>query len=80
MSEICTSLKQPHNVGNTFSDNIHVYWLCVRSIYIWLSNTLFCNIHVRDTLNYLKSHCNTAKLLWVVMSSAMAGFLPISSL
>ena len=34
MCKICTSLKQPYNVGNIFSDNIHVYWLCVRNIYM----------------------------------------------
>ena len=67
MCQICTSLKQPYNVGNIFSDNIHVYWLCVRNIYIWLSNKGFCNIHIRDTLNYLNLRCNTAKLLWVVI-------------
>ena len=36
-------------------------------VYIWLSNKLFSNIHIRDTLNYLNSRCNTAKLLWVVI-------------
>ena len=38
-------------------------------VYIWLSNKLFCNIHIRDTstLNYLNSCCDTAKLLWVVI-------------
>ena len=34
MCKICTSLQQPYNVGNIFSDNIHVYWSCVRSIYM----------------------------------------------
>ena len=34
MCEICTSLKQPYNVGNIFSDNVHVYWSSVRSIYM----------------------------------------------
>ena len=34
MWKISTSLKQPYNVGNIFSDNIHVYWLCVRNIYM----------------------------------------------
>ena len=55
-------------VGNIFGNNIHVYWLCVRNIYnLWLSNKVFCNIHIGDTLNYLNSRCNTAKLLWVVI-------------
>ena len=36
-------------------------------VYIWLLNKLFCNIHIRDTLNYLNSRCNIAKLLWVVI-------------
>ena len=54
-------------MGNIFSDNIHVYWLYVRKIYIWLSNKVFCNIHIGDTLNYLNLRCNTAKLLWVVI-------------
>ena len=67
MCKIYTSLKQPYNVGNIFSDNIHVHWSCVRSIYIWLSNKLFCKIYIRDILNYLNSRCNTAKLLWVVI-------------
>ena len=39
----------------------------VLEVYIWLSNKLLCNIHIRDTLNYLKSRCNTAKLLWVMI-------------
>ena len=65
MCKLCTSLKQPYNVGNIFSDNIHVYWLCVRNIYMVVK--VFCNIHIGDTLNYLNSRCNTAKLLWVVI-------------
>ena len=76
MWKICTSLKQPYNVGNIFSDNIHVYWLCVRKVYIWLSNKVFCNIHIRDTLNYLNSRCNTAKLLWVVIYVVCYGWFP----
>ena len=36
-------------------------------VYIWLSNKLLCKIYIRDTLNYLNSRCNTAKLLWVVI-------------
>ena len=40
---------------------------CALEIYIWLSNKVFCNIHIGDTLNYLNSRCNTAKLLWVVI-------------
>ena len=36
-------------------------------VYVWLSNKLLCKIYIRDTLNYLNSHCNTAKLLWVVI-------------
>ena len=40
---------------------------CVLERYIWLSNKVFCNIHIGDTLNYLNSRCNTAKLLWVVI-------------
>ena len=67
MWKISTSLKQPYNVGNIFSDNIHAHWSYVRSIYIWLSNKLLCKIYIRHTLNYLNSHCNTAKLLWVVI-------------
>ena len=38
---------------------------CALEVYIWLSNKVFCNIHIGDTLNYLNSRCNTAKLLWV---------------
>ena len=34
MWKISTSLKQPYNVGNIFSDNIHVHWSYVRSIYM----------------------------------------------
>ena len=40
---------------------------CALEVYIWLSNKVFCNIHIGDTLNYLNSRCNTAKLLWVVI-------------
>ena len=40
---------------------------CALEIYIWLSNKVVCNIHIGDTLNYLNSRCNTAKLLWVVI-------------
>ena len=36
-------------------------------VYIWLSHKLLCKIYIRDTLNYLNSRCNTAKLLWVVI-------------
>ena len=36
-------------------------------VYIWLSNKLLCKIYIGDTLNYLNSRCNTAKLLWVVI-------------
>ena len=36
-------------------------------VYIWLSNKVLCKIYIRDTLNYLNSRCNTAKLLWVVI-------------
>ena len=40
---------------------------CALEIYIWLSNKVVCNIYIGDTLNYLNSRCNTAKLLWVVI-------------
>ena len=40
---------------------------CALEIYIWLSNKVAWNIHIGDTLNYLNSRCNTAKLLWVVI-------------
>ena len=40
---------------------------CALERYMWLSNKVFCNIHIGDTLNYLNSRCNTAKLLWVVI-------------
>ena len=40
---------------------------CALERYIWLSNKVSCNIHIGDTLNYLNSRCNTAKLLWVVI-------------
>ena len=32
--KISTLLKQPYNVGNIFSDNIHAHWSYVRSIYM----------------------------------------------
>ena len=34
MWKISTLLKQPYNVGNIFSDNIHAHWSYVRSIYM----------------------------------------------
>ena len=40
---------------------------CALERYIWLSNKVFCNIHIGDTLNYLNSRCTTAILLWVVI-------------
>ena len=40
---------------------------CALEIYIWLSNKVVCNIYIGDTLNYLNSRCNTAKLLWLVI-------------
>ena len=40
---------------------------CALEIYIWLSNKVFCNIHIGDTLNCLNLRCNTPKLLWVVI-------------
>ena len=40
---------------------------CALEIYIWLSNKVVCNIHIGDTLNYLNSRCNKAKLLWVMI-------------
>ena len=45
-------------------------------VYIWLSNKLLCKIYIRDTLNYLNSHCNTAKLLWVVIYVVCYGWFP----
>ena len=36
-------------------------------VYIWLSNKLLCKTYIRDTLKYLNTRCNTAKLLWVVI-------------
>ena len=45
-------------------------------VYIWLSNKLLCKIYIRDTLNYLNSRCNTAKLLWVVIYVVCYGWFP----
>ena len=66
MCKICTSLKQPYT-WEIYSVIISMCIGCALEIYIWLSNKVFCNIHIGDTLNYLNSRCNTAKLLWVVI-------------
>ena len=66
MCKICTSLKQPYT-WEIYSVIISMCIGCTLEIYIWLSNKVFCNIHIGDTLNYLNSRCNTAKLLWVVI-------------
>ena len=66
MCKICTSLKQPYT-WEIYSVIISMCIGCALEIYIWLSNKEFCNIHIGDTLNYLNSRCNTAKLLWVVI-------------
>ena len=66
MCKICTSLKQPYT-WEIYSVTISMCIGCALEIYIWLSNKVFCNIHIGDTLNYLNSRCNTAKLLWVVI-------------
>ena len=72
MCKICTSLKQPY--VSLYDDGItweiySVVFMCIGcalEICIWLLNKVFCNIHIVDTIKYLNSRCNTAKLLWVV--------------
>ena len=66
MYKIITSLKQPYT-WEIYSAIISMYIGCALEIYIWLSNKVFCNIHIGNTLNYLNSRCNTAKLLRVVI-------------
>ena len=47
---------------------------CALEVCIWLSNKVFCNIHIGYTLNYFNSRCNTAKLLWVVICVVCYGW------
>ena len=50
---------------------------CALEIYIWLSKIVFCNIYIGDTLNYLNSRCNTAKLLRVVIYVVCYGWFSL---
>ena len=64
--------KFPHHRNNHITCEIYSVIISMRightsEVYIWLSNKLLCKIYIRDTLNYLNSRCNTAKLLWVVI-------------